>query len=182
MRFWAVIALALAGCASDPEPQRELKPAEVAVEPTTGTAAAQAVTTKALDKALAKPGVSAEAAINAIISVSKVAIEEGRARSVQLTNEKAVSNVTKVAAIGLGLSFLAFVFGSYVGISKLASVASAGLCLGVAVSAPALLEALGTQAAQWIIVSCFGVLLISAAVSLAWLAIDKARDMARKSR
>jgi hypothetical protein len=180
MRLWAFIALALVGCASSSKTQREIKPAEVAVEPTAGTAAAQSVTTKALDNALGKTTV--DVALKAMATVSKVAIEEGRAKSVQLTNEKAVSNVTKVAAIGLGISFLAFVFGSYVGISKLASAASAGLCLGVAVSAPALLEALGTQAAQWIIVSCFGVLFMSIAVSIAWLAVDKARDMARRSR
>ena len=183
MRLWAVILLALTGCWSTSD-DREVRVAEVAVEPTVATSKAQAVATKALDKALEKPADSAALAtvLKAIDGVSKVAIQEGKAKSAQLDVANTVNQVTKVAAVGLALSFLAFLFGSYVGIHKLAAVASAALCLSVAVAAPALLQALGTSAAQWVILSCFGILAVSAAVSLAWLAIDKARDMARRSR
>lgn len=181
MRFWAIIALALAGCASSQNPHRQIKPAESSIEPTTGTVAAQAATVNALNNALDKDS-DVTSALKAMFSVSRVAIDEGKARSVQLTNEKAVSTVTKVAAVGLGLSFLAFVFGHYVRVSKPAAVASAGLCLGVAVSAPALIEALGTEASKWIIISCFAILGLALTLSAAWLLIDKAQDIARKSR
>jgi hypothetical protein len=181
MRALAVIAaVLLAGCAfwRKPEGQVAEKPA---------TAQAQKVATDALDRALQPqptgPATQAVAtALSAMASVSKVAIRESNAKSEQLTNAQTINTVTRVAAIGLALSFLAFFFGSYVGINRLAAVASSALCLSVAVAAPAILQALGTDAAQLVIISCFAILGLSATLSLGWLVVDKAMDYARKSK
>jgi hypothetical protein len=180
MRALAVItAVLLTGCAffrGEPEQEAE-KPA---------TVQAQQVATQALDRALqpqeGKSTVAVATVIKAIEGINQVAIAESNAKAAQLSNAETVNTVTRVAAVGLALSFLAFFFGHYVGIGKLASVASSALCLSVAVAAPAILQALGTNAAQLVIISCFAILGLSAALSVAWLAVDKALDYARRSR
>lgn len=180
MRAAAVItAVLLAGCACF-----EREPGQTADKP--ATTQAQQVAAQALDRALTpgdgKPAPAVSTVIRAIEGINQVAIEESNAKAAQLTNAETINRVTRVAAIGLALSFLAFFFGHYVGIGKLASIASSALCLSVAVAAPAILQALGTEAAQLVIISCFAILGLSAALSVAWLAIDKALDYAKRSK
>lgn len=183
MRTLAVItAVLLAGCAfwRKPEKQEVEKPAVVE---------AQKVATEALATALKQPSpepgippAAVATALKAMAAVNKVAIDTSNAKSAQLSNSETVNTVTRVAAIGLAVSFLAFLFGHYVGIGKLAAAASSALCLSVAVAAPAILQALGTEAAQLVIISCFAILGLSATLSLGWVAVDKALDYARRSR
>lgn len=178
MRALAVItALLLVGCAFWRAPEKKEKKA--------AAPQVQQVPAAALSKALTSPMPAPEAvkaALDATEKVSKVVVSERKADSEQATNAETVKTVTTVAAIGLAVSLLAFFFGSYVGITKLAAVSSSILCLSVAVAAPAILQALVTHTAQIVIISCFGILGVSVAVSVGWVALDKAIDYARRSR